>query len=120
MHILRKTVTGRVRVPGYHHWLEAHTERSYLRSWHRHLFTVEVEVVVTGSRQVEFHDLQQQILDTLNILYDKSDGYDFGESGCEDIAAKLGFAMEKLPVVRVMVSEDDENDSTVYFGDTDV
>lgn len=116
MHVLKTTVASKVAVPGYHRWPEAHEHRKYLRDRHRHLFTVEATVEVTESRQTEFHDLQQQIREALNQGFPHSDGYEFGDSSCEEIATQVGFYLAiDLPVRSVRVSEDEESEATVYF-----
>ena len=120
MRVSSTFVTAKVKVPGYHYWPDAHPHRKYLRSEHRHLFTINVGVSVDRSRGVEFHDLQEAIREALFDIYPKrdNDGFLFADQSCEDIALTLGTRLcDSLPVVYVEVSEDDENSATITISD---
>ena len=107
------TIEATVRVPGLHHWPDAHQQRAYLASPHRHLFWFTVELA-TGhdDREVEWHDLAEWVTRAVTLMADSIHNglHDFGPRSCETLARQLaGQAAEAgLPVVRVSVSEDGE------------
>lgn len=112
----RVEVWATVQVPGFHRWPDAPDYRAYLRDRHRHLFHVRVAVSVSQySREVEFHDLQDEMLRHLGALSDG--GVDFGIWSCETIARALGRSLRSdgLAVSQVEVSEDGENGAIVRF-----
>lgn len=106
-------VKARVTVPGVHRWPDAPDQFAPLRSWHRHLFTVEAEVGTDhGNRAVEFIDLGRRVRDVLVAEYEPCAWWgpwtlDFRDCSCEDIAAGVLRAMPGLR--RVTVWEDGEN-----------
>jgi len=107
-------------VPGWHHWLEAPPEVSYLACTHRHLFTFKVRVLVGhDDRQVEFHLLRAQVLGLVRDRWPApgwgADGHDFGSNSCEALARWLLGALlgTGLAVAAVECWEDDENGSSV-------
>lgn len=114
---MKTTTEVRVRFvqTGMHDWPQAHGERVYLASPHRHVFHIEVRLRVGhGDRQVEFHDLQQHGRAELNKLAHDilPDGrYDFRNMSCEHIALAL---LQRLKAtypqqwIAVGVSEDGE------------
>ena len=95
----------KLRVPGFHYWPKASTNRAYLGERHRHLFHLVVSMVVGhADREVEFHDL----LDEVRALFPV--GKDHGGKSCEMMAQEIGQALavrHKRPVT-VEVSEDGE------------
>lgn len=116
--IKRTTVFATTSFVGFHRWAGAPAERSYLRDRHRHLFGVRVEVRVDGDdRQVEFHDLLDELREVLVSLFD---GYEPGGSSemgtlsCEQIAhAVLNRMRASHPDISVRVDEDGECGSEV-------
>lgn len=101
-----------VRVPGFHRWPDALPAVSFLSAQHRHMFTIRVEFVVShADRQREFFITQAHTTDVLNKLWPRNDnGYEFGASSCEHIAAAL---LNELHATAVEVWEDDENGARV-------
>lgn len=70
-------------VPGFHRWAEAPDHRDYLRSRHRHLFHVRVELeLFHDDREVEFHDLRDFAIELFG-------GGELGTASCEMIAREL-------------------------------
>ncbi|UGY13763.1 hypothetical protein HAP48_0035105 [Bradyrhizobium septentrionale] len=103
------TIFVRFTVPGFHRWAGAPARRSYLADRHRHLFHVEVRMMVAhDDREVEFHDLMDHaraiVVDDLGV-----DG-NFGAHSCEMIGRELGDRLAKSYQrnVVVIVSEDNE------------
>lgn len=71
------------RMEGFHCWPNAPEHRRYLRSKHRHVFHVRVEVEVGGNdREIECHDLLDACLDAFG-------GGDMGADSCEMMAESL-------------------------------
>lgn len=106
------------RFPGFHSWPDAPDARGYLRHSHRHLFHVKLGVAVTRlDRQIEFHDLLDE------LIADCRDLVDAGPLGsCEEIANRLAtLAHTRYPHSRRVVcdvSEDGEAGAEVaLFGD---
>lgn len=93
---------------GFHRWLEAPEETSFLQSLHRHLFIVRVKIEVKHSdREIEFFELQNWLKYWIPKFIDLKDC-----GSCEVIAEKLLKKLEeKYPkrFIEVNVSEDDEN-----------
>lgn len=105
------TVWTVVKLPGFHRWALAPDHRAYLRDRHRHLFHVRVEVAVShDDRDVEFHDLQDEIR-----RWWGSGTTDHEGRSCEQIARRLGAVLQMagIKVIRVIVSEDGESGATV-------
>lgn len=110
-------IVARFTTAGLHAWPGAPDRRAYLRPLHRHLFHVTVEVEVRhAEREVEFHDLAEH---TAGLFADLGKPYhpestlvNFGHQSCEHLASRLAALLtsEGYGVVRVIVSEDGEND----------
>lgn len=120
-------VTGDVFVTfamiGFHRWPGAPQEVIYLRSRHRHVFEVRVDVSVDGQydRNVEYHMLKRTLAEWYNEA-SPFEANEFGEAefedrSCESIALTildyLRSAYPGRPRYRVEVSEDGENGSVV-------
>jgi hypothetical protein len=113
------SITTKVTVPGYHHWAGApDNAQNFLKNIHRHLFTFEAEVQVTGSRQVEFFELQERMRYILERV-----GYFNGllvsrhgtSMSCEQMAETMARALYNQHghmVLKVSVSEDGESSGT--------
>lgn len=99
---------------GWHKWLQAPDEVSYLRYPHRHKFNWKAEVFVNPNkdRALEFHLVQQAICTPLNKL-------DVSDSGsCESIAKAISDVIWKYIGHydhTVTVDEDGEVGATYYF-----
>lgn len=121
---MRKSITSRCQIPGFHQWREAPDAYSYLKNIHRHIFHFDVEIFVDESREIEFINFKHFLIKTIKEIYqDKEPLFDlegsvnFGNSSCEDIAENLfNFLIENnTDVKEISVSEDGENGATVYF-----
>lgn len=99
------------RFVGFHKWADAPNQRAYLRDAHRHVFHVQLHVSVAhDNRDIEFHDLLDQLAAMCNALDHRQLG------SCEQIAHAVACAThDKWPRrrVRCSVSEDGENGATV-------
>ena len=105
----------KLRVPGFHYWPKASTNRAYLGERHRHLFHLVVSMVVGhADREVEFHDL----LDEVRRLFPVGEDH-FGKS-CEMMAQEMGhtLATKYNRPVTVEVSEDGEVGARVTVDDS--
>ena len=101
---------------GIHRWKNAPTEVAFLRDYHRHIFHVRFEVVVTKEdREIEFILLKRELKRTTDLHFV---GRQMDES-CESIAKKIvDFMTRKGHIcegraVCCEVSEDGENGATV-------
>lgn len=121
----KSSVITRTAVVGFHAWHSAPEDVAYLRSQHRHLFGIRVEVSVKHSdREVEFHTLKRdiEVLAMPNTFeHTESAGeYMFGARSCEMIAKELGDALSGKAhgyrVLSVEVDEDGENTGRVWWG----
>jgi len=73
-----------------HLWKTAPVHREYLRLLHQHLFKVVVRISVEhGERQIEFHDLRQEVWRNLNTRVEWN-------NSCENIAKSLFLLLQKL------------------------
>lgn len=103
------------RFVGFHNWPSAPTGRGYLSDRHRHLFHVRASVeVLHDDRDVEFHDLLDEVAATCSLLGD-GDG-ELGPMSCEQIALEVCNAVtKKWPgrAVACEVSEDGEAGASV-------
>ena len=97
---------------GFHKWVDAPTEVSFLRERHRHKFFVKLEIeVFHADRELEFFIVQRQLINFINL---KVDAQDVGS--CETIALIILEHFSKLFAGRklsVSVSEDSENGATI-------
>lgn len=109
---------------GFHCWPEAPANLAYLRSPHRHVFQVKLEIAVPhGDRAIEFHELKQEL-----ILWADSKKATMGRTdvtvrfSCEELAQDLINRINKHSSfggrradITVTVSEDGENGATVHY-----
>lgn len=102
----------RLSVPGFHYWGNAPLEVAFLRSRHRHLFTIEATLAPRhDDRDMEFFLVRRQLAEAVDRMFLSrgSMGYEFGERSCESIARELVEALPAWPWVRCVVWEDMEN-----------
>lgn len=123
--------------PGFHRWMKAPDELKFLRSYHRHLFHINVEIAIDGDREIEFFILQERLKELIafyterqedfTLDFDWEEFYDltgWGEdkntlviNSCEHFATWLVEQLEREygedRTITVTVSEDGENGSTV-------
>ena len=116
-----RTVLGiRTSFEGFHHYTQAPNEVSFLRSTHRHVFQVIVEVEVDSKvdRSLEFFMVKKKV-DTLCERLWK--GNTFPDS-CESIAKSIGeYVLSSYPTLfkcDVTVQEDAENYARVSLEKT--
>lgn len=88
------------------HWWEGafkHGTRKYLAHPHQHRFLIEVRAPVShDDRQIEFHDLRDELLTWINYLPLKDNVVSFGPRSCEMIGKDIMAAMPQVHWVRVM------------------
>ena len=101
---------------GLHRWKDAPEEVDFLRSYHRHMFHVRLEVEVTvEDREIEFILLKRELEHLIQIMFV---GRKMDES-CESIARIIADFMTRDKhmcagrAVRCEVSEDGENGAAV-------
>ena len=97
---------------GYHCWPDAPAEVAFLRTLHRHMFKVHVEVKTSSDRQVEFFILKRKV--QLFIATELLPSLKRKQSmSCEEMALCIMYGMMNVgyELSRVVVSEDGENGS---------
>lgn len=97
-----------------HKWANAPEKTSFLRSPHRHLFKVRLEMeVMHNDREVEFFDAKDNLQKVIATCVDK---YDAGS--CEMVASNILTHMQRKYAGRWMqceVSEDGESGAIVQI-----
>lgn len=92
---------------GFHRWLNAPDQVSFLRNFHRHIFHVRVEFPVThDDRDLEFFIVKTKLDQYIATVIRRDDA-----GSCETIAQTIfdGFWMGAIRPTLVEVSEDSEN-----------
>lgn len=104
---MKKFVTAKLSVYGYHQWDGAPAGRVYLGYPHRHEFIITAAHPVIGSnREIEFHDLKDRIKGAILKHRMKNENYNFGGMSCEMIGEEI---LKEIPeLISVEVSEDGE------------
>ena len=99
---------------GFHKYVDAPEEVSYLRQLHRHIFGVEVELSVThNNRDLEFIIVKHHIEDFLKNTYKQGETY-----SCEQIAddvCKHLIDVYNPKRVSCLITEDGENGGRVVY-----
>lgn len=112
---MRTLVYCRTQFEGFHRWPDAPAEVEFLRTRHRHLFHVRLEVEVThANRQVEFILLKRALNSAIASLTAQGKTETWS---CEQWANTLCSMMD---AVTCDVSEDNENGAIVMKGGTHV
>ena len=109
-----KSIVVRTRFVGFHKWPEAPAEVAFLRDLHRHVFYVECHFRIEESRQLEFFLVQATVNRQVGLVRTTLDGSP--SMSCEQMAELIAnglYLSERLPVFKVVVSEDNENDGVV-------
>ena len=111
MYGYQKYIQVKLEVPGYHRWLGAPEEIAFLRFYHRHVFTIRVQIEIDSDRQLEYFLVQNKLKELVNDYiarqvdltkdYDPEDFYELTGQGtgmeeqdvlvinsCEDFAEK--------------------------------
>lgn len=114
------TVTAHVTIEGLHHWPGAPDRRDYLRHPHRHLFGVAATVAVDhGNREVEFHDLADDVRRILTNLSAPPDPdrlvVDFEARSCETLAQQVAYALTEHGYTVTTVAVDEDGESTATY-----
>ncbi len=97
---------------GFHCWPDAPEQVAFLRSKHRHIFNVRLEVEVKhGDRDVEFFMLKEE----LDNFLDKEIEKDLGPCSCEQLASSIiaYFEKQRYSVYSCEVNEDNENGAII-------
>jgi hypothetical protein len=94
---------------GFHCWLRAPDEVSFLREYHRHIFYVELKIEVKSSdRELEFFTVQNKLKERIDTDYRNQ----YFHKSCEMIAEELRnnfLGLYPSRNISVLVSEDGEN-----------
>lgn len=118
---MERTIVVRTQYEGIHCWPEAPDEVMFLRSPHRHIFNVEVEVEVhSDDRDIEFIMLKHRINHWLSIQFDDDGVWHMGRLSCEQVAEMvIDLVQEKLKdterKITCYVDEDGENGARVVY-----
>lgn len=129
MTCIEKTVWCRTSFIGFHRWPGAPTQAMHLRYPHRHVFNVEVHVLVKhNDREIEFQLLKSLVDDIIRTDMDlrklQPDTFipsavgDYASLSCEMIAeiiCKHLVSRGFLKPHKVTVDEDGENGATLYY-----
>ena len=116
---MERTIVVKTQYEGIHCWPEAPDEVKFLRSLHRHIFNVEVEVEVhSDDRDIEFIMLKHQINHWLSLQFDDNGVWQMGRLSCEQVAEMvIDLVQEKLNdkerAMSCYVDEDGENGAKV-------
>jgi len=114
---MKTLVYCKLQVEGIHRWLSCPLDEvSYLRDYHRHIFTVACGVeVFHDDRDVEFIVLKHKVQKYLKKNYfDKQQNlHFFGDMSCEMIAQEL---MDEFNLAWCEVNEDEENGCFITRG----
>jgi hypothetical protein len=112
-------IVARTDMLATHRWPDAPERRKYLSNVHAHIFKFEARAKVKHSdREVEFHDLRQELHEVLGKIADFRIGShppSFGDLSCEQIGERILEAMPKL--LSIVVSEDGQFDAEVIRDD---
>ncbi len=72
---------------GFHCWHNAPAEYAYLRSPHRHVFSIRCRFHVSHTdRQIEINEMQDMIEGRIKAKFTKEGYVNFASMSCEDIA----------------------------------
>lgn len=119
--VLERRVWCTTRFEGKHRYRTAPKSQNHLRSLHRHVFHVRVEVFVEdGDRDVEFLNLKDDVGTAIHqIKTDLGKSYSsVGDASCEHLAKLIAeYLLDEsdYDLFKVEVSEDGENGATVLF-----
>lgn len=115
---MQSAVFCRTSFEGIHCWPEAPLETYYLRSPHRHIFHVEVEVdVKEDDREIEFINLKHNVDRYIQQTIVSGELNDMGRTSCEEVAKKLADWLYHIYPNRdcyIEVNEDGENGARLY------
>ena len=118
---MERTIVVKTQYEGIHCWPEAPDEVNFLKSLHRHIFNVEVEVEVhNDDRDIEFIMLKHRINHWLSLQFDDNGVWQMGRLSCEQVAEMvIDLVQEKLNdkerAISCYVDEDGENGAKVVY-----
>lgn len=112
----KTTVIVNTSFEGFHKYENAPEEVSYLRSMHRHIFHVNVEIEVHhDNREIEFIMAKHTIDEFIQEVFVNTQSWlsceQMGEKICQYLTEQYG---ERQIICTVM--EDNENGGRVYYG----
>lgn len=113
-----KSIVIKTQFEGIHCWPEAPDHTKYLRTNHRHIFNVKLEMgVYDNDRQIEFFDALHKLNSYIKETFPrKDDVHTLGRMSCEDIAENIlewSFKEFGNRYAYVMVDEDGENGAVI-------
>jgi len=105
------SITVKTQFEGFHRYIDAPEEVKFLSYPHRHIFYVEAEFEVDhNDRDLEFFIMKRKI-DKIIKNY-----ITIGNAGsCEMIAERIADKLQEFPLLKISVSEDNENYATYYL-----
>ena len=118
--MIKRTIIVRTQFEGMHSFADAKSEVRFLKSMHRHVFHVELEIeVFHHDRELEFITVKRALDEQLKIISQF-------DASCEKYAEHIvDFIHEKYPIrmadqtisrdVSCLVTEDGENGATYSF-----
>lgn len=118
---MERTIVVKTQYEGIHCWPEAPDEVKFLRSLHRHIFNIEVEVEVhNDDRDIEFIMLKHQINHWLSLQFDDNGVWQMGRLSCEQVAEMvIDLVQERLRnttrKITCRIDEDGENGAIVTY-----
>lgn len=124
MAIIENAVFCRTQFEGIHCWPNAPQEVYYLRSPHRHIFNIEVQIdVETNDREIEFIMLKHEVDCWINnavVAQKERTGrvWDLGSTSCECLANSLAnflHAKYQYRNIYIEVNEDGENGARLWL-----
>ena len=119
---MQTTVFCRTKFEGVHCYPNAPDEVSYLRTPHRHVFGVEVEIsVYDNEREVEFIMLKHKVNEWIRKHLNGVGVWEMETLSCEQVASQLVryldaqyCSLDKERQIIVSIDEDNENGAIVY------
>lgn len=116
---MQTTIFCRTKFEGVHCYPDAPAEVHFLRSMHRHMFNIEVEMdVMHDDREVEFITLKHDVNDWVRERLDDKGIWHMNTLSCEQVARMLMQHLEAKygndRCTIITVDEDGENGATVY------
>lgn len=110
-----KYVFLKTRFEGFHRYLGAKEQVSYLRDIHRHMFYVKFQIeVFDNDREIEFIELKHQVEQFIKQIQNEEKAIEYS---CETYAEKIIEKVKELYNRKMIceVSEDDENGAIIEY-----
>ena len=107
--MIKKMIIINTSFEAAHCWPDCPFEEvEFLMTVHRHIFHVQVQVITSEDRQIEFIMFKRKVN---KYIQKKYEGKDLGSMSCEAIAEDL---LKKFNASYVQVFEDGENGGAVF------